>query len=73
MFSVGIFILFKISENYPFLINSDIGKDFVFFPANSGYIVTKEWDDPILARSYRDRNIPILVTAGRNGIVPFFT
>ena len=29
-------ILFKIRENYPFLMNNDIGKDFVFFPANSG-------------------------------------
>ena len=29
-------ILFKIRENYPFLINNNIGKDFVFFPANSG-------------------------------------
>ena len=27
----------------------------------------------ILARSYRDRNIPIPVTAGKNGIVPFFS
>ena len=59
-------ILFKFSENYPFLINSDIGKDFVFFPANSGYIVTKKWDDPILAHSYRDKNILIPVTAGKN-------
>ncbi len=33
--SEGNTILFKITENYPFLINNDIGKDFVFFPANS--------------------------------------
>ena len=27
----------------------------------------------ILARSYRDKNILIPVTAGKNGIVPFFS
>ena len=38
----------------------------MYFPANSGYIVTKEWDDPILPRSYREKNILFPVTAGKN-------
>ena len=38
----------------------------MYFPGNSGYIVTKEWDDPILPQSYWEKNILFPVTAGKN-------
>ena len=43
-----------------------MAKIFCTFPANSGYIVTKEWDDPILPHSYQEKNIFFPVTAGKN-------